>query len=662
MEHLQKKLADKLVEIALKQFESGFNFKKVRMEDIRENEEFYYGRKVKVPKGRIFIPLPVMSGFVDHLMSKIDDPPVITYNYTDLADLKIAMKTSAAWQKESHPTRENWPQKDRWAKKLACFSGRAIYKIFAESDPRYKSHLEVVDYEDFVCEPMGGGDLEKHLFCGQDNIFRTKDQLLKNARSGLYDSAQVRKLIRDTGDETLEKNKDIYSGKRERLAQLGLNLESNTYHGQPIFRFIEWVMDYNGEKYYLLFDWFTKNWVRAHKLKDIFESNLIPWESWATHEDAFVFWSKAPCDDVRPAADSIDTLFSQVIENRNKKNLGQRAYDPDIFPDPSELEWRPNGLVRATAMKKNKTISQGIYEFQVGDITNTIDLVTFMDNFIGRKTGITPEAEGALEKDQKVGIYFGSLQQIADRLGLYNKSYRESWERLGLKYAWGLHDHMNEKMSVKIIGEQGVEWEDLVRGEAKKAPDFDIDIEGGSAEIMANEAKSKKRENSLMLLVKRPELGQQLNPNWLVQEILRQGQWEEEQIRIAMSRETTNLELLSEASQAIQMILKGKAPKINRGADTSFIQKIIDFAIDKDLKMDIYTKMMAYAQAHMEIAVRNMTRKAVMIQAGQGVETEEKPKSMMPISEETMVEEPILGTPGAGISQGLKASNILRGK
>ncbi len=662
MEHLPKKLADKLVEIALKQFESGFNFKKVRMEDIRENEEFYYGRKVKVPKGRIFIPLPVMSGFVDTLMSKIDDPPVITYNYTDLADLKIAMKTSAAWQKESHPTRENWPQKDRWAKKLACFSGRAIYKIFAESDPRYKSHLEVVDYEDFVCEPMGGGDLEKHLFCGQDNIFRTKAQLLKNARSGLYDSGQVRKLIRDIGDETFKKNEDIYSGKRKRLEQLGLNLESNTYHGQPIFRFIEWVMDYEGEKYYLLFDWFTKNWVRAHKLKDIFESKLIPWESWATHEDAFVFWSKAPCDDVRPAADSIDTLFSQVIENRNKKNLGQRAYDPDIFPDPSELEWRPNGLVRATAMKKNKTIREGIYEFQVGDITNTIDLMAFVDNFIGRKTGITPEAEGALEKDQKVGIYFGSLQQIADRLGLYNKSYRESWERLGLKYAWGLHDHMNEKMSVKIIGEQGVEWEDLVRGEAKKAPDFDIDIEGGSAEIMANEAKSKKRENSLMLLVKRPELGQQLNPNWLVQEILRQGQWEEEQIRIAMSRETTNLELLSEASQAIQMILKGKAPKINRGADTSFIQKIIDFAIDKDLKMDIYTKMMAYAQAHMEIAVRNMTRKAVMIQAGQGVATEEKPKSMLPISEETTVEEPILGTPGAGISQGLKASNILRGK
>jgi len=255
IKHLPEQFANKLVDIAIKQYETSVKFKKGRLEEIRKNEEFYQGRKIKVPKGRFAVPLPVMSGFVDTLMSKIDDPPVITYGYKDIADLKVAQKVSAAWQIEKSPRRGNWAQKDRWAKKLACFSGRATFKIFAESDPKYRSYLEVVDHEDFHCEPMGGGDLEKHLFCGQDNIFRTKADLIK---SQLYEPNQVNKLVKAFSDEDYKRNEDLWRSKSARLKQLGLDLDSNTYVGQPIYRFVEWVMDYEGEKFYLLFEYSTK--------------------------------------------------------------------------------------------------------------------------------------------------------------------------------------------------------------------------------------------------------------------------------------------------------------------------------------------------------------------------------------------------------------------
>jgi len=322
------------------------------------------------------------------------------------------------------------------------------------------------------------------------------------------------------------------------------------------------------------------------------------------------------------------------------------------------LYWRPDGLVRADTSKGS--ISSGIYTFETPEISGTIDLIAFMDSFLGRKTGITPEAQGAGEETEKVGIYFGNLQQVADRLGLYNKSYREAWERLGERYAWGLKEHMTEKMMVKMIGETGVEWDELRRDEVQKAPELEIEISAGSAEIAANEAKAKKRENALMMLLKRPDLSAQLNQQWLIQQILKHGAFEEEEIRMALSKETVNLELMSEASKAIQQILRGKTPKLNRGANTAFIQKIVDYAIDSDVNFEIFKKLMDYANAHIPIAIENISRKIVI--SKERVPGIEEKKPMIGISENLMVEEPVLGSPSGikGLSQ--KATNILQGK
>lgn len=658
MEFLQKQFADKLVDIACQQFRVGSDHKKTRMESCRKNEEFYYGRKIVVPKGRFGVPFPVMAGFVDTLMSKIDDAPFVNYHYTDLADLKISKKVSAMWRKESKPNMGNWNQKDRWSKKLACFSGRAIFEDFSESKPKYRHISEVIDHEDFVCEPKGGGDLEQHLFCGKDNVFRTNGQMKQNARSGLYESGQVDLLLKAVKDKEYKNTDDIYASKNARYKQLGIDLETNTYVGQPINKLIEWCMNYEGKRYYLLFDYNSKIWVRAHLLKDVFESDLYPFTSWATHEDAFNFWSKAPCDDVRPIADTVDTLLNTALDNRAKINMGQRAYDSEIFPDPSQLEWREDGLVGADTKGGKRTIQEGIYEFKTPEVSGTIEFASFLDNFLGRKTGITPEVEGAPDKDQKVGIYFGNLQQMADRLGLYNKSYRECYDRRGLRYAWGLYEHLTEPELVKIIGEEGVEWEELTRGEAKKAIDFDIEIAGGSAEIIANEAKSKKRENSLGLLLKRNDLMLQVNPQWVIKEILKTGEYEEEEVKMALSKEGIDLELMSEASQAIQEILKGKKPKLNRGANTSFMQKIIDFAYDNEIELEKYKALIAYALAHKEIALQNMTRLAGISNINPEREVvAEKP--MLKVGNAN-VEEPMAGA-GAGVSSQV-ASNLLRGR
>ena len=660
---IKKALADRLVDIACKQYKVCFDFKEPRMKEIRASEDYYYTHKIKVPTGEFGVPLPVMGGFVDQLMSKIDDRPTISFTQRELADLKVARKVSSLWLAENQTNRGNWPQKDRWEKKLAIFSGRGIAEVFSESDPEYKSHYRVVDHEDFMFEPMGGGNLENHKFMGEDNVFKTKKDLFLGAKQNIYDPAQVKQLIDRTGSEKFEKNESLHKAKSERLAKLGLVLEGNTYIGEGVFRMVKWFMDFEGEKYYLVFDWITKTWVRAQKLKDVFSINKTPWTSWATHEDAFNFLSKAPADDMRPIAGSIDILFNQILTNRAKKNSGQRAYDANIFPDPAELEWRPHGLVRATP-KPNQRISDGIYEFQVGEIGGTVDLIQFLDVFGASKTGVNTASEGINDPEKaKVGIFFGNLQQQADRLGLYNKSYRESWEAKGIRFAYGAYDHLNENQLVKIIGENGVEWEELTKSEAKKAVNLEIDIKGGTAELEANAQKSKKRENVHLLIAKDPNLSGLVNPQWRLAELLKLGEYEEEEIQSAVSPEQVNLEVLSNASQGIQDILTGKTPKIYRTATTAFIRHILNYASDKDVNLEVFKKLNIYAEKHISIAQKNMERSTRKIIAQKGISPEgDQKKPRLEISEGVTTEEPIPGGTPETLSSSQEATNILQGK
>lgn len=616
-----KELADKLTAIAVKQLEVGVKDKQKRLKDIQKNEDLYNGKNDRPAlKGRFNVPLPIMSGFVDTLMAKIDDPPRIKFNNTKAGGLKLAQKVGAAWEVDSSSIRGKWAKKDRAAKKLAAFSGRAIYKYFAESDPKYRSVLEVVDYNDFYCEPRGGGDLADHLFKGQANIWRTKKQLFRGVKSGLYDAAQLTQLMSKASGEAAAKSQELFKNKMARRAALGLDTDNDPYINQDVFSMVEHVMNYEGEDYYLFFEITTGTWMRVETVKEVFGTELEPFVSWATHEDAFNFWSKAPCDDMRPIVEAMTIIFNQALDNRHQRNRPQRAFDPTIFTDPSQLEWRPDGLVIAQP-PEGKSISSGIYTFDTPEINGSIDLFQLLDNFSGQKTGITPSTQGTADKDVRVGVYFGDLQQVADRLGLLNKSYSECWAELGIRYYHGLREHMPEKLLVRMLGESGVEWNELLRSEVSGTDeeDFDITIAGGDAELQANEVAMKRRTETLDAILKDQKLSGLLSPSWSLQEMLRNGGYSEESIRQAMdTKNEGNQEILSEASSAIEQILEGKDPGHNRGATTAFVQKILDFATDNELETDVYRKLMAYAKDHIPVAKENAARKAAGVLAAAG--------------------------------------------
>jgi len=613
---------NKIAELSVKQDRACINARRNRIRDIQKNEELYNGKDDRPTlKGRFNVPLPIMSGFVDTLMAKIDEPPRLRFRNTKDGGLQLAAKVEGAHKVDSSAIRGKWARKDRGTKKLAAFSGRGIYKIFAESSPKYRSVLEVVDYNDFIFDIDGGGDLDDHKYKGQINIFRTEYELLEGVEDGRYDADQVTKLIASGSEEKDKKNNEAFQKKQERIQTLGIGTISEKVTDGRTFNMVEKVLLYRGAWYYAFYEFETGVWVRVDPLEQVFGSDLSPWVSWATHEDPFNFLSKAPCDDMRPVAEAMQILFNQALDNRQARNRPQRAFDPSIFPDPAQLEYRPDGLVIATTKGGNRAISSGIYTFETPEITGTIDLVQFLDGFVGQKTGITSGAQGVSDKDTKVGVYFGDMQNVADRLGLYNKSYTEAHAQLGIRYYHGLKMHMPQKMMVQYLGEGGVEWTELSRRELHKTheEDFEISVEGGDAEAQANEVMTRRKEDTLKDISQDETLRQKVSPTWLLENRLRAAGFTEEEIRQARDTENDgNKVILSEAARAIEDILAGDRPRENRGATTAFVRKILDYARDNDVGEEKYRVLMDYAMLHLPIAKKNAIREARSIIAKRG--------------------------------------------
>ncbi len=667
---INKRLWGKLTTMAIREYEDGVKFKQPRMLEIQQNEDLYNNKVKRAPKGRFNVPLPVMGGFVDTLMSKIDDAPAIEYEYQNLADYDKAIKTSATWKKESSPATGRWGAKDRATKRTSATAGVGIFELYAESSPDYRSILSVVDPIDFFCDPLGGEHLENHLYCGKDNVFRTESQLAEGVEAGIYDVDQVDRLIASSTNNDQKRVRELFQNRQTRLRQLGLDPNNFSYSGQKVFSLVVIELDFEGKRYLLTFDYDTGIAIRCQRLRDAFgyaseDPELYSFVAWHTHPDELNFWSKAPADDIRPCADAMNTIFNQALDNRQKRNFGQRAVDGTIFPDLEQLEWRPDGLVQGDTKGGERNLREGIFEFTTAEITGTVDMINFMDNFIGTKTGITAAAQGGAgeEKgDQKVGIYYGDLAQVADRLGLYNKSYSDAWSQLGVRFVLGVKNHMTEGYMVRMIGENGITWEEMTREDGTPENDFGVRPVGGQAEIRANDTKKRNRIATLDKIMGNQVLSEKINPTWVIEQYLKAADYEDDDIQTARDMSSDgDIYSLAEASKAIQQIEAGKIPKPYRNATTTFCQRIINYASDKVTDMRLYDKLMVFVQAHIPIALENAKRKkmldeiamqAVAAKAGMALGGG-KGKPIAPATEEI----PADGTPGGTASRSQEITN-----
>lgn len=288
-----------------------------------------------------------------------------------------------------------------------------------------------------------------------------------------------------------------------------------------------------------------------------------------------------------------------------RKNTGQRAYDPEMYQDVEALaDWRPDGLVPFDSKGGTRRATDGIYSFQVGDLGGTLDLVQFLDGFTSQKTGTTTNQQASKPADQKVGIFFGEMKQIEERVSLYNKSLKEAWAQLGYRFIQAVDMHITKPMAIQMMGADGLEWGEFTGEDKQRNRDFSIKIKGGNDELQESLAKNVRKVESLNAVVS-------VNPRWKDTQMLKNGGYSDQDIKDAFSTATpASIELMSEASKMVDDVAQGKKVKLNSSANLAFIQKLMDDAgeiNDKALQDKIYDLIVAHGPIVAENEARNVS-------------------------------------------------------
>lgn len=613
-----EQLAEEAVNTATKQLIASTDFKKPRLARLGKYWDLYDGRVPKKLRQLFNVPIPVFPGMIDTLNAQYDTPIQLKFSEGDASDYFKVQKINGAFHIEVMNTSEDskWESKLRMARKHAIMNGRGILRYDVSSDPEYQSSISNVNIKDFHFQPKGGSELEKHLFCGQEGIERTTKDLITGANSGRYNKKQVEKLLATASESDYLPSADIFGEKLNRFKPLGLDASNNSYVGENIFQLVEWILRINGERYYLCFEPWTNTWLRFEKWKDICSSDLYPWVSFATHEDDENFLSKSYADDLYVASDAIVAMFNQELTNREKRNFGARAYDKDMFTDVRKLDeamHRPDALVPADTKGGSRRISEGVYEFKVGELGGTVNLIDWITGSLGRNTGATDLSMGSVQEvSKKASVTFAEQKAVSKRVSWASASFQEMVNALGKRYVWGLKDHMPARMAIRVLGPLGWDWEQITRMDLDTRKDVDILITSTDKQLMESEMKAKKRNEALSAIGNDPELRAITNPRWRLEEILRTADYDDIAISVATDiKNFADKKALARASDAIQVIRQNGKPKQWFGATVAFMQKIIDFALDNrdTLKLEKYKELIDYAMSHKEIVMQNIERR-----------------------------------------------------
>lgn len=607
-------LANELTANAGRQLVSSYIFKLPRVNKIRKFRSLRNNESPRQLRVRYNVPIPFFSGMIDTLLADLNDSLNIRFEESDPADWKIAQKANAAIQKFS----PDWDDAFIYAQDECVMTGRGILKLRTSSDDGFSSALTSVPFEDFYFEPKGGGDLENHFFCGQGNIWKTERELLDGA-GGIYDRAQVKTLTTMGGSEYKQASYWDNYDYANRFVSLGLTPESVNYVGEKVFNTSEFVLTKNGKRWYVVFDSFSGIWIRFEELKDVSSDNLYPWVSFASHRDHKNFASKAFADDAYPIAMAAGDLFNEDLENRKRRTSNAKLYDKDMIKNVRQLDEAQMGrdrLVEVDTKGGARRLDQAVYAFQTPEVSGTLDAVRMLEEMSGRNLGVSDLQKGApAPSNKKVGVVYTEMAQISQRLAFQSKPMIKAGEQIGERFFGGLRDYMREPLSIKILGEDGFEWDTIKRIELNTRRPLKLSVVSQSQENKTNE---QLREAKMSALQEASQLPPSPNPNinmrLRAEYILRNGGWKDAEIALLLDPSSqADKKTIAETSEAIQSLMLGKVPPINYNATSYFMQRILDFVKtnqgDPKIKKN-YQKFLDYILSHEQIAVDNEKRRA----------------------------------------------------
>jgi hypothetical protein len=593
----------RIIAQALQELDFARTYKQGKTKNWRTNEDLYYSRKLNTETARANVDLGQMSSFVHTLLSKIDNPLVFKFVKRKEAQLKRVKLLNAL--RTIDQDKDDWDIKDITGKKQALIYGRAIYSYTADSINGYKANLENVDVYDYLIDPSAGGiDIEKAFYMGRYGVVKTKTDLKKGVKDGIYLRTETTRLIEGSGNITEMNQEDV--NKQNRTWDTNVWTQQKEIANPDKYKFWEWYTTFEGTRYYLLMTESGGTAIRVEPLKELFESNMFPFWTWAAFPDLTEFWTPSYCDYVREIFMAQAISINQMLDNAEQVNKPQKLVNVMAVPNLAELKYRRDGYIK---VNKDIDLNRAVQQLTVPSINTPIEVYNILDGIQEKTSGVTAGAKGVSDED-KVGIYEGNQANAADRFGFLNKSYSFGYKRFAKLYEHGVREHLIKKVAVDILGPDGVEIVEVSRRDIfRKDDEFGTMVESSNAETALSETEKRTKIAFLNSQAANPIQ----NPQKAYELQASIAGFEEDTIKQLLdTSDYGSAELMSEAERDIEALLDGEKIAPNQAANTAYKQRFVDYMQDnmEDITEDQFLSLSNYVLALDEIITRNMVKQA----------------------------------------------------
>lgn len=593
----------RIIAQALHELDFARTYKQGKTKNWRTNEDLYYSRKLNTETARANVDLGQMSSFVHTLLSKIDNPLVFKFVKRKEAQLKRVKLLNAL--RTIDQDKDDWDIKDITGKKQALIYGRAIYSYTADSINGYKANLENVDVYDYLIDPSAGGiDIEKAFYMGRYGVVKTKTDLKKGVKDGIYLRTETTRLIEGSGNITEMNQEDV--NKQNRTWDTNVWTQQKEIANPDKYKFWEWYTTFEGTRYYLLMTESGGTAIRVEPLKELFESNMFPFWTWAAFPDLTEFWTPSYCDYVREIFMAQAISINQMLDNAEQVNKPQKLVNVMAVPNLAELKYRRDGYIK---VNKDIDLNRAVQQLTVPSINTPIEVYNILDGIQEKTSGVTAGAKGVSDED-KVGIYEGNQANAADRFGFLNKSYSFGYKRFAKLYEHGVREHLIKKVAVDILGPDGVEIVEVSRRDIfRKDDEFGTMVESSNAETALSETEKRTKIAFLnaqaMNPIQNPQKAYELQASI--------AGFEEDTIKQLLdTSDYGSAELMSEAERDIEALLDGEKIAPNQAANTAYKQRFVDYMKDnmEDITPDQFELLANYVLSLDEIIMQNTVRQA----------------------------------------------------
>jgi hypothetical protein len=592
-----------IISQALQELEFAREYKQGKVTNWKINEDLYYGRKVNQEFARANVDLGQMSSFVHTLLSKIDNPLVFKFVKRKEAQLKRVKYLNAL--RAIDQQNNDWDIKDIAGKKQALIYGRAIYSYTAESFDGYKARLDNIDVYDFLIDPSAGGiDIERAMYMGRYGVVKTKSEIKKGMKDGIYLKTEGARLLEGSGNSTEMPQEEV--NKQNRTYDTDVWKQQKDIGNPDKYKFWEWYTTYEGERYYLLMTESGATALRVELLTDLFESNLFPFWTWAAFPDLTEFWTPSYCDYVREIFMAQAISINQMLDNAEQVNKPLKLVNVGAVKNLAELKYRRDGFIK---VKDGIDLNQAVQTLITPSIDTPISVFQVLDGIQEKASGVTAGAKGVSDED-KVGIYEGNQANAADRFGFLNKSYSFGYKRFSKLYECGVKEHLVKKVAVDILGPNGVEVVEVSRRDIfRKGDEFGCMVESSNAETALSETEKRTKiaflNNQSANPIQNPQKAYEIQASI--------AGFEEDTIsQLLDTSDYGSAELMSEAERDIEALLDGEKIPPNEAANTAYKQRFVDYLKDNKEKItyEQFVMLSDYVLSLEAVITRNMVAQA----------------------------------------------------